>query len=169
MLRVEDVNRLTKEEFIEEFGTIFEQSPWVANKAAELRPFASAKELHKTMCEIVRNSPEDEIIDLIRAHPNLGDKLEMSSESIQEQHGAGLQNLSRAEYDLFQSLNKRYMEKFRFPFILAVRGKSKDDIRTAMEDRVNHTRDIEFKMALTEIFKIALFRLEDKCPSVKKL
>lgn len=157
-----ELNHLTKTEFTEFLATIFEHSPWVASKAAEFRPFASIEELHKSMCEVVRNSQEQEIIDLIRAHPNLGDKLEMSTESTHEQQGVGLQNLSREEYAMFQALNKKYMDTFGFPFVLAVRGKTKNDIREAMEKRVNNSQAIEYETALSEVFKIARFRLEEK-------
>lgn len=157
-----ELNHLSKAEFTEYLATIFEHSPWVAGKAADFRPFASMEELHKSMCEVVRNAQEQEVIDLIRAHPNLGDKLEMSTESTQEQQGAGLQNLSREEYETFQALNKKYMDTFGFPFVLAVRGKTKDDIRKSMEKRVDNSQTDEYETALLEVFKIARFRLEEK-------
>ena len=156
-----ELNLVTKEQFTAFFSTIFEHSPWVASKAAEYRPFSSVEALHKTMCEIVRNSSEEDRVELFRAHPNLGDKLEMSAESIKEQNGAGLQNLSAVEYESFQCLNKKYIETFGFPFIFAVRGNTKEDIHVALTNRVNNSKQNEYETALAEIFKIALFRLED--------
>ncbi|MCX7802086.1 MAG: OHCU decarboxylase, partial [Meiothermus ruber] len=54
-----------------------------------------------------------------------------------------------------------YTEKFGFPFILAVRGKTKADIFQAMEQRLHNSPEVEFQTALEEVFKIARFRLAD--------
>ncbi|MNN52701.1 Uric acid degradation bifunctional protein PucL [compost metagenome] len=53
------------------------------------------------------------------------------------------------------------MEKFRFPFILAVRGKNKDDIIQSIEARVSRSQEEEWEQALAEIGKITAFRLND--------
>ncbi len=86
----------------------------------------------------------------------------MTTDSINEQKGAGLQDLTPEEYSNFINLNKRYMEKFDFPFIIAVRGKNKEQIYDAMKARIDHEIDLEFQTALKEIYKIAKFRLEEK-------
>ncbi|MDL4841019.1 2-oxo-4-hydroxy-4-carboxy-5-ureidoimidazoline decarboxylase [Aquibacillus rhizosphaerae] len=161
-MNIEDVNQLSEQEFIEILGEIFEHSPWVAKKAFEFRPYTSKDALHQRMVEIVSNSPKEEQLELIRSHPNLGDNIEMSMDSVHEQQSAGLKNLTEEEYKSFQSLNHTYIEKFGFPFIFAVKGKQKDDIHDSMKTRVNHSDDDEFNTALTEIYKIALFRLQDK-------
>ena len=90
---------------------------------------------------------------------------EMTDDSIKEQRGAGLKDLTALEYENFLSLNKRYMDKFGFPFILAVRGKNKNEIYEAMETRIHHTEKAEFETALSEIYQIALFRLQEKIKS----
>ncbi|WP_407269455.1 2-oxo-4-hydroxy-4-carboxy-5-ureidoimidazoline decarboxylase [Radiobacillus sp. PE A8.2] len=162
VLSMDDLNQLDKDQFVHELGDVFEHSPWVAKKAVAFRTFSSLQALHQRMVEIVNNAPFEEQLELIRAHPNLGEKIEMSDDSTKEQQGAGLQNLTVEEYNSFQSLNKAYMEKFGFPFIFAVKGKNKHDIHDAMKKRVNHTEEEEFETALSEIYKIALFRLQAK-------
>ncbi|MCT2537778.1 2-oxo-4-hydroxy-4-carboxy-5-ureidoimidazoline decarboxylase [Aquibacillus koreensis] len=161
-MNLEALNRLSEEAFIKEFGEIFEHSPWVAKKAYEHSPFSSLEALHNRMVEIVSNAPREEKLELIRSHPNLGDNIEMSVESVREQQGAGLKNLTEAEYTSFQKLNGTYITKFGFPFVFAVKGKNKNDIYQAMKERVNHTVVDEFSTALAEIYKIALLRLQDK-------
>lgn len=162
MVTIEKINHLSKTEFIEMLGEIFENSPWIANKAAEHRPYASLASLHNQMVEIVKNAPRTEQLELIRAHPNLGERIEMSEESKEEQKGAGLKDLTLAEFESFQMLNKAYTEKFQFPFIFAVKGKTKNEIHQAMQGRVKQPKEQEFETALSEIYKIALFRLEEK-------
>lgn len=62
---------------------------------------------------------------LIKEHPNLGDRVQMSENSVNEQENAGLNQLTEKEYKQFIYMNQSYMDKFGFPFILAVRGKTK--------------------------------------------
>lgn len=162
MITLKLLEEKSDKEFTECLGDIFEHSSWIPEQAAASRPFASLVSLHQCMVDIVSQTSTEMKLDLIRKHPNLGDKVQMTDDSIKEQLGAGLTDLTAEEYENFLSLNKRYMNKFGFPFILAVRGKDKNDIYNAMETRIHHTKEIEFETALTEIHQIALFRLQEK-------
>lgn len=162
LLQIEEVNQLSKETFIEMLGGIFEKSPWVAKKVEIYRPFLSFKQLYERMIEVVGNVPKEEKFELMRAHPNLGDRFKMSEASTNEQQAAGLQDLTSVEVESFVQLNNAYMAKFGFPFIFAVKGKDKSIIYETMEKRIQQTQEEEFKTALAEINKIALLRLQEK-------
>ncbi|WP_462413258.1 2-oxo-4-hydroxy-4-carboxy-5-ureidoimidazoline decarboxylase [Neobacillus sp. Marseille-QA0830] len=162
MLTIKEINQATHEEFMAITDGIFENSPWIAEKAETAKPFVSLQHLHQEMVRIVESASTVEKLALVKAHPNLGERVAMTTHSIREQEGAGLQNLSPEEYCLFISLNQQYMEKFGFPFILAVRGKNKQAIYKNMEMRLHNSKEIEFQRALTEIYKIAFFRLKEK-------
>lgn len=162
MITIKSLNAISEKEFTMVLGDTFEHSPWIAEKAAANRPFSSINNLHRCMVDIVSNSSKEEKLTLIRKHPNLGDKVDMSDDSTNEQRGAGLKELTADEYENFISLNRQYMNKFGFPFILAVRGKDKNDIYQSMKTRIHHSETIEFDKAISEIHKIALFRLQDK-------
>ncbi|WP_018664475.1 2-oxo-4-hydroxy-4-carboxy-5-ureidoimidazoline decarboxylase [Heyndrickxia acidiproducens] len=161
MYTIDTLNQSSREKFIEILGGIFEDSPWIAEKAAAARPFSSREALFREMAAIVEGSSKEQKLALIQAHPDLGGRMEMSTYSNAEQEGAGLKHLTSEEYEKFQTMNQRYMEKFGFPFILAVRGKSKDDIYNAMKTRVDHGEEKEFETALQEICKIACLRLQE--------
>ncbi|WP_018931867.1 2-oxo-4-hydroxy-4-carboxy-5-ureidoimidazoline decarboxylase [Gracilibacillus lacisalsi] len=161
-MRIEDLNAMSKEEFVETLGSVFEQSPWIAIKAVEDRPYDSVEDLHQRMVEIVRDSTREEKLELIRSHPNLGERLKMSDDSVKEQQGAGLQNLDELEYKKFQTLNYQYSTKFEFPFIIAVKGRTKEEIFNYMCERILKDPAIEFEQALKEIYQIARFRLEEQ-------
>ena len=60
-----------------------------------------------------------------------------------------------------RNFNRTYRDRFGFPFILAVKGKSRADILAAIAKRVDHTVDAEFTVALDEVAKIARFRLDE--------
>ncbi|RTR31837.1 2-oxo-4-hydroxy-4-carboxy-5-ureidoimidazoline decarboxylase [Robertmurraya yapensis] len=162
MLTIEQLNKTTEHEFMELLGGIFEHSPWVAEKAIHVKPFSSLGHLYDEMVSVVEQATEEQKLILIKAHPNLGERIEMSPDSVNEQAGAGLKNLTPEEYDKFSTLNQQYMDKFAFPFILAVKGKNKHQIYEAMEQRVQNQRETEFQTAMKEIYKIALLRLEEK-------
>jgi OHCU decarboxylase len=155
------LNQLSKEAFVEQLGWVFEHSPWVAEKAWEHRPWASLEALHHSLVQAVQEAPKEAQLALIRAHPDLGSRARMAQASVAEQKGAGLDALTPAEFERIQTLNRAYTDKFGFPFILAVRGKSKADVFKAMEERLPNPPELEFQTALEEIYKIARFRLAD--------
>ena len=64
------------------------------------------------------------------------------------------------EYGRFQTLNDAYRSKFGFPFVMAVRNASRDEILAAFSARLENDPDKEFDTAIAEIHKIARLRLE---------
>ena len=78
-----------------------------------------------------------------------------------EQAGAGLDQLTPEEADLFQKQNAAYREKFGFPFVICARLNKKEAILKGFEARLPHSRETERQTALAEIFKIAELRLAD--------
>lgn len=142
-------------------GWVFEDSPWVAERAWERMPLSSGEELFQTMVEMVEKAETSLKLSLLRAHPDLATRLQISEASQKEQTGAGLKQLSKEERHEFLSWNKQYVKKFGFPFIMAVKGQRKETILAAMKQRFNSTKEEEFEIALREVFKIAKFRLDD--------
>jgi 2-oxo-4-hydroxy-4-carboxy-5-ureidoimidazoline decarboxylase len=155
------VSKMSKEQFVEVLGGIFENAPWVAEGAWEHRPFKTRKQLHDKMMDIVRQASDATVTALFRGHPDLATRLEVTEYSAAEQQGAGLSQLSAEEFEIFASNNREYTEKFGFPFIMAVKGKSKKEILLAMKIRIDHSEAEERETALEEIGKITGFRLED--------
>lgn len=164
-LTLNDLNRLEEPLFVSQLGAVFEHSPWVARAASTARPFASLEELHRAMVEVVRLAPPDSQLKLIRAHPDLAGRAalagELTDHSAREQAGAGLNSLSPEEYARFHSLNGRYLRKFDFPFVLAIKGHTKHSILASFEERLKNDVEAERARALDEIAKIARFRLEE--------
>jgi 2-oxo-4-hydroxy-4-carboxy-5-ureidoimidazoline decarboxylase len=158
---MEELNQMNKKEFVQKVGWVFEHSPWVASAAWENMPFESSEHLLQTMIDIVQNAEASMQLALLRAHPDLGTRLQMSEISQKEQAGAGLDQLTKEEFEEFVTLNQRYVQKFNFPFIMAVKGQSKESILAAMKQRIHNAYDDEFTIALLEVYKIAGFRLND--------
>jgi 2-oxo-4-hydroxy-4-carboxy-5-ureidoimidazoline decarboxylase len=162
--RLSDINAMNRKDFTDLLGSVFEHSPWVAESAWSLLPFASVAELHAGMMSIVHGAPADRMTELIRAHPDLATRLgigSLTSYSAKEQQGAGLDSLTPNEFATFTSLNVVYKQQFGFPFIYAVRGRSKDDILASMRARIGHDQEEERREAIEQIGRIAGFRLAD--------
>jgi 2-oxo-4-hydroxy-4-carboxy-5-ureidoimidazoline decarboxylase len=151
---------MTIDRFLEVYGAIFEDSPWVAARAWERGPFASTDALHGAMVEEVERATSAEQLALLRAHPDLGARAKMTAASAGEQSAAGLDALSPNEFARLSDLNTAYRTKFGFPFILAVKGANKREIIAALEVRLLNSPEEEFREALRQVYRIARFRLE---------
>jgi OHCU decarboxylase len=88
----------------------------------------------------------------------------LTPESAGEQASAGLDALTDAELARFTELNAAYVGKFGFPFIIAVKGKTKAEILAAFEMRIGNDRAAEFTTACKQVERIALLRLKDLLP-----
>jgi len=161
MLKLAQLNAMPRAEFVRILGGVFERSPWIAEVAADRRPFATIENLRAALNNIVTQSSEAEQVALIRAHPDLVGKATLTAESTREQAAAGLGKLSPAEVEEFRSYNAAYRQRFGFPFVICARLNKKDAILAAFPVRLQNSRDQEIETALEEIFKIAELRLKD--------
>ena len=161
MQLIKDINLLTKKEFLSLFGNIFEKSDWIAIKAFELKPFKNAKDLSDKMINIYEKSSKEEIIEIFNLHPKLAIEKNLTSFSSKEQIGAKLNTCTEEELVEFKNLNEQYQTKFAFPFILAVKGKSKNDILDSFRKRVENNFNDEFEEAKQQVKKIASLRLNE--------
>lgn len=164
-------SRMTRAEFVETYGQVFEHSAWVAERTWEMGAdelWDTAEGLHRAMTEAVDAASEDEKGELLRAHPDLAGRLalagNLTANSTREQSAAGLDQCTPEELERFRALNTAYRELFDVPFIMAVRGSSRADILAAFERRLGNDRGQEYATALAEVKKIALLRLRDLLP-----
>ena len=156
-----DINAFDRERFIQALGWVFENSPWVAERAFACKPFRDIEALHHAMTSQVMQAETEEQLALLRAHPDLGTRARVSDASKGEQAGAGLDRLSPDEFERLTELNTKYRDKFGFPFLFAVKGSTKEQILQALEKRLQDSRDNEYRVALEQASRIARFRLED--------
>jgi OHCU decarboxylase len=158
---------MDRADFVQRFGGVFEHSPFIAERAFDagmIEEPLTALDVHDGMAAMFRTASHEERLGVLRAHPDLAGKLaiagELTEDSKREQAGAGLDRLSAEEHARFTELNTEYVEKFGFPFIIAVKGLTKDDILAAFETRISNSRDQEFDTACQQVEKIARLRLE---------
>ena len=170
-LSVAAVNALDAAGFIVRFGDVAEHSPWVAERAAAARPFATREAVVAAFVAAVRDASPESQLALIRAHPDLAERTavaqdagsaDIAAASRREQAGAGLDRLTPDEFARFGGLNARYRARFGFPFIFAVKGANKQMILAAFEERIDNDIAGERATALANVERILRFRIEDR-------
>jgi 2-oxo-4-hydroxy-4-carboxy-5-ureidoimidazoline decarboxylase len=148
---IDRVNKMSKSNFISIFGNIFEKTDWIAKKAYTLKPFNNLKELFSNFMKIFENASSENHLKILNSHPDLAVKKKLTKDSRNEQNSKN---------------------QFKFPFIIAVKGKNKNQILKNFRERVKNNFKLEFKEAKNQVKKqvkkIAKIRLQ-KTKMNKKL
>ena len=162
---------MNREEFVDRFGSIFEHSPWIAERAHDLElgpAHDCAAGVLNALSRMFRSASETERLGVLTAHPDLAGKLaqagRLTAESTSEQASAGLDLLTDEERETLTRLNSEYVEKHGFPFIIAVRDNDKASIMAAFHRRIDNDRATEFGEACRQVERIAYHRLKDLLP-----
>ena len=168
---VERPSEMDLETFVARYGSIFEHSPWIAERAHDLElgpAHDSAIGLHNALTRMFRSASREERLGVLTAHPDLAGKLaaagKLTAESTAEQAGAGLDMLTDAERETLTRQNEDYVAKHGFPFIIAVRDHDKASIMAAFTRRIDNDTETEFAEACRQVERIAEFRLKDLLP-----
>ena len=156
---LDKINQLTKNDFIDIFGNVFEKTNWIADKAFNLKPYKNFNELSSTIMEIYEGSSKEDYLKIFNAHPELAVEKRLTEDSQKEQNNANLNQCNNEEFNEFQNLNDKYRKKFGFPFIIAVKGKNKAEILTNFRKRIKNKINLELNEAKKQVKKIASFRL----------
>ncbi len=160
-----EINSSDTESFVALLGEIFENSPWLMERAAAKRPYLSRDVLVAELIKVLNSADRDEQLTLIRAHPDMAGKAaragELTASSTREQANAGLDRLTDKEFERFNTLNTAYQKQFGFPFIIAVRDHTKDSILDAFEARLGNDPAAEIAEAIKNIARIVSLRIAE--------
>ena len=161
MIDIKKINSLDKSEFLSIFGNVFEKSKWISEKVFDKKPFKNLVSFVSEIIGIYENSDNETILEILNLHPELAVEKKLTANSELEQSKANLKQCTPEEFDEFKKLNIEYKKKFNFPFIIAVKGKNKNDILNYFRERINNSLEEEFLEAKKQVKKIATFRLEE--------
>ena len=160
---INKINKLSKSEFIKVFANIFENARWIAEELHNQKPFDNFEELSSKMLNIFETATKEKQLKILNAHPDLANKTKinlLTPDSLKEQTSVGLDQCTEEEFNEFGKLNDSY-KKFGFPFILAVRGKTKIEILNNFKKRISSDPETEFDEAIKQVKLIASLRLEE--------
>ena len=164
MSAINKINKLSQSDFVKVFANIFENTIWIAKELYKQKPFNSFEDLSLKMLDIFENTTKAKQLKILNAHPELADKTKIGSltpDSQKEQSNAGLDQCSEDEFNEFKNLNDEYKKKFGFPFILAVKGRTKIEILNNFRQRVSSDTNTEFNQAIKQVKQIASLRLKE--------
>ena len=158
---IDKFNKLSKAEFISIFGNIFEKTEWSAERCYESKPYNNFDELVSKMMKIFENIEKEKHLEILNSHPDLAVEKKLTENSKNEQKNASLNLCNDEEFIEFKKLNEEYKKKFAFPFIIAVKGKNKEEILNSFRQRITNNINLEFEEAKKQVKKIANFRLSE--------
>ena len=161
MIDIKKINSIEKSEFLSIFGNVFERSKWICEKVFDKKPFKNLESFVTEIMGIYENSDNTIILKILNLHPELAVEKKLTANSEAEQSKANLKQCTPEEFDEFKKLNIEYKKKFNFPFIIAVKGKNKNEILNYFRERINNSLEEEFIEAKKQVKKIATFRLEE--------
>ena len=161
MNSIDKINKLSKSDFISIFGNVFEKTEWIAQKTYDSKPYKNFEELFSKMIEIFENSNKENHIKILNTHPDLAIEKKLTDDSKNEQKNASLNECTNEEFFEFKKLNEEYKKKFGFPFIIAVKGKNKEEILNSFRQRITNNINSEFEEAKKQVKKIASFSLNE--------
>jgi len=160
---INKINKLSKSEFVKVFANIFENARWIAEELHDQKPFDNFGELSSKMLNIFETATKEKQLKILNAHPDLASKTKinlLTPDSLKEQTSVGLDQCTEEEFNEFGKLNDSY-KKFGFPFILAVKGKTKIEILNNFKKRISSDPETEFDEAIKQVKLIASLRLEE--------
>ena len=160
---INKINKLSRSEFVKVFANIFENTEWIAEELYNQIPFNNFEELSSKILNIFETATEEKQLKILNAHPDLANKTKiglLTPDSLKEQTNARLDQCTEKEFNEFKKLNETY-KKFGFPFILAIKEKTKIEILDNFRKRISSDPKIEFKEAVKQVKQIASFRLKE--------
>ena len=158
---IDKFNQLNKSEFISIFGNVFEKTEWIAERCYKSKPYNNLDELVLKMMKIFENIEKEKHLEILNSHPALAVAKKLTEDSKNEQKNASLNQCTDEEFVEFKKLNEKYKKKFGFPFIIAVKGKNKEEILNSFRQRITNNINLEFEEAKKQVKKIASFRLSE--------
>jgi 2-oxo-4-hydroxy-4-carboxy-5-ureidoimidazoline decarboxylase len=164
-LTLASIRTLDQDRFVDRLGPLVEHSPWVARRAWARGPFDSRHALFEALRVEIHGASDAEQLALLRVHPELAGQEaragSMTADSQSEQGRLGLLRLDESTVRRIEDHNRRYRERFGFPFVVALRlHASLDSVLADGEHRLHHDALTERRTALEQVCEVMRGRLE---------
>lgn len=150
----EELNDASVREFSAAIALLFEPAPRFAAWLAAARPFRSDDELMAAAARIAKDMSRVDQIELVNAHPRLGERDRLSTASEREQ-GDEDDPVDRE----LAKLNATYERRFGFRYLVYVAGRSRAELLPGFKAALGRPPDAELQRALDDTLAIAADRL----------
>lgn len=159
---IQALNRATDGQATAMMDRIVERSTWLAQRAALARPFSTHDELAAWIDTEVRSLPRNEALQLLCAHPELSppDPLAMTTSSQKEQGRLDLLSLDAKTAGELEDLNRQYMRRHGYPFIIALHEhQSLAGVFDQLRRSISTDPDEELERSLGQVVSVMKARL----------
>ncbi|KUH40569.1 MULTISPECIES: 2-oxo-4-hydroxy-4-carboxy-5-ureidoimidazoline decarboxylase [Streptomyces] len=131
-------------------------STWGSKLLAQ-RPYATAEDLFRASDAATAELTAEDLAEAMAGHPPIGRPKPGDPTSAREQRGmAGASEELRAE---MLELNLAYQERFGHVFLICATGRTGEQMRDAVRERIAHTPEREREIVRVELGKINRIRL----------
>lgn len=128
-----------------------------ARRLLAARPCASAEALYAASDAAMAELTADDLAEAMAGHPPIGRPKPGDPTSAREQRGmAGASEELRAE---LLELNLAYQERFGHVFLICATGRTAEQMRDAVRERIGNAPEREREIVRTELGKINRIRL----------
>ena len=128
-----------------------------ANRLLAARPYATVDDLYATSDAAMAELTAEDLAEAMAGHPPIGRPEPGDPTSAREQRGmAGASEELRAE---MLELNLAYQAKFGHVFLICATGRTGEQMRDAVRDRIGNAPEREREIVRTELGKINRIRL----------
>lgn len=139
-------------------------SAWVEGMLAK-RPFPDDKALVETAYEVAETISDDDWLEAFLGHPMIGDVDSLrekyaATRQMADGEQAGVAGAHEGTLADLAELNREYLKRFGFIFIVCATGKSAEQILVLLRSRIDNCRDKEIQNAAEEQMKITELRLK---------
>lgn len=129
---------------------------WVERLLAT-RPYATAEDLYAVSDAATAELTAEDLAEAMAGHPPIGRPKPGDPVSAREQRGmAGASDALRAE---MLELNLAYQERFGHVFLICATGRTGEQMRDALRERIGNTPEREREIVRSELGKINSIRL----------
>lgn len=128
-----------------------------AKRLLATRPYATAEDLYAASDAAMAELTAADLDEAMAGHPPIGRPKPGDPTSAREQRGmAGASDALKAE---MLELNLAYQEKFGHVFLICATGRTGEQMRDAVRERIGNTPEREREIVRTELGKINRIRL----------
>ncbi|SNX64886.1 2-oxo-4-hydroxy-4-carboxy-5-ureidoimidazoline decarboxylase [Streptomyces sp. TLI_55] len=128
-----------------------------ARRLLAARPYTTSDELYAASDAAMAELTADDLAEAMAGHPPIGRPKEGDPTSAREQRGmAGATAELKAE---MLELNLAYQEKFGHVFLICATGRTGEQMRDAVKERIGNAPEQEREIVRTELGKINRIRL----------
>lgn len=163
LIDLDDVNAMSRDEFVRTFGPLVEGTAWVLDRAWRMRPFADTIALRGAFQDALLTGDQSEQLQLMNAFADLGSPEEGSGAYAQDHRAAGLGGLEDDQRAEVLELAQAYRKRFGFPLIVCAREVERyERVLARGWSRMANSPAVERAAALVEIAKIASYRFDER-------